>query len=126
MIGPMQLMMTDRTWRTDMTKIYHTLLSRTPGELFAIEFGDFDKSVVLQEHVYLKESGSTPPKTTFKVISSKSDQPSIKAAVEFENEKIKAKVLTEALVASIKKHHGDERSQRARHQEAMARFPKAK
>ena len=78
-----------------MAKKYYTLISRTPGELYAQEFGDYVKSVVTQEMADLKNSGGTPPKTTFKVLTTGDKQVDINAAIAVENSKIEKLALGE-------------------------------
>lgn len=66
---------------------YHSLISRTPNEKWALEFGDYSKDVVLAERDDMKTSADKG--TQFRVITTGDKQAEISAAVEKLNEEIK-------------------------------------
>ena len=74
----------------------YTLCERTPGQLYAPQFGDWNKAVVVQERADMKDSGSFIPGTEFTIIETSGSQKMITEAVEQLNNdpKVKAKALT--------------------------------
>jgi hypothetical protein len=76
---------------------YYTLCERTPGELWAPQFGDYNKQVVIQERADMKDSGSFIKGTEFTIICTSGSQKMISEAVEQLNldPKLQAKLLKE-------------------------------
>lgn len=64
-----------------MTRKYYTLCERTPGQLYAPQFGDYNKQVVIQERADMKESGSFIKGTEFTIICTSGTQAMISEAV---------------------------------------------
>lgn len=69
-------------------KYYFTLVVRTPGQLWTLEFGDYDRNVVTQE---VDDTRANWPKgTKMKVIRTGGKQSDISAAVDRLNETVKS------------------------------------
>lgn len=76
---------------------YYTLCERTPGQLFAPQFGDYNKQVVIQERRDMKDSGSFIKGTEFEIIETTVSQKAIMEACEALNTPaVKAKALKES------------------------------
>lgn len=65
-----------------MSRKYYSLIEKLPGESWAVQFGDYSKSVVTQEVADMKDSGTFVKGTKFKVITTDGKQASIDAAVK--------------------------------------------
>lgn len=67
-----------------MAKVYYTLVSRekAPGSKWCIEFGDYDRKVVVQE-----KEDSKLPKTEYQIIKSLDSQMAVNDAVNALNNK---------------------------------------
>jgi len=65
-----------------MARKYHSLIEHLPGESWALQFGDYSKTVVQQEVQDMKDSGSFVKGTKYKVITTDDSQAAINAAVE--------------------------------------------
>jgi hypothetical protein len=78
-----------------MARKYYTLCERTPGQLYAPQFGDWSKAVVVQERADMKDSGSFIKGTEFAIVTTSGSQKMITEAVEQLNNdpKVKAKAL---------------------------------
>lgn len=80
-----------------MARKYYTLCERTPGQLWAPQFGDYSKAVVVQERADMKDSGSFIKGTEFTIITTSGSQQMISEAVAQLNAdpKLQAKLLKE-------------------------------
>jgi hypothetical protein len=75
---------------------YYTLLERTPCELWAPQFGDYDRKVVEQEQRDMKDSGSFVKGTKFTIITTDGSQKAISEHVAELNAEITAKAIKES------------------------------
>lgn len=79
-----------------MSKKYYTLCERTPGQLYAPQFGSFIKAEVVQERADMKDSGSFIKGTEFAIIETSGSQRAITVEVELLNtDKVRAKARAE-------------------------------
>ena len=62
-------------------KRYYTLLAREPNEMWAPQFGDYDRKVVSDQADVMKEHGTWVKGTRLKIISTPAPQSEINAAV---------------------------------------------
>lgn len=73
-----------------MTKKYHTLLIRTPSQLWTKEYGAYDRKDV-QDQLDDEKDGDWPKGTKFKIITTGDKQANVNAAVdELNNELTKS------------------------------------
>jgi hypothetical protein len=80
-----------------MARKYFTLLERLPGELWAPQFGDYDRNVVAQEGDDMKNSGSFIKGTKLKIICTDGSQKAINDEVMRINQSIRITDLTKEL-----------------------------
>lgn len=76
---------------------YYTLCERTPGQLWAPQFGDWIKAVVVQERADMKDSGSFIKGTEFTIVTTSGSQKELGEVVAQLNAdpKLQTKLLKE-------------------------------
>jgi hypothetical protein len=74
---------------------YYTLLERTPGELWAPQFGDYEREVVEQEQRDMKDSGSFTKGTKFLIIETGTRQYQVSDAIRLLNDELAPIALKE-------------------------------
>lgn len=86
-------------------RTYYTLLERMTGQLWAPQFGDYDKEVVEQERRDMKDSGSFVKGTSFKIVETDGTQADLTRVVEEENEWLRTKnVIVPKQPADVRKN----------------------